>query len=156
MLKKFFVTIVFLVQTVASAAPTELMAFKDFKLTSVNEKITELEYKGEKMTIERVGDLHFKFDDKDVIFKKTDTFEAVYAKIDGVYRSTRKKTASLDSLLLPRSHAVVPPLVAGAFALFAGLAIGTSVGKNKCEKQYGTAGSTGSGAPTYDAPVSVQ
>lgn len=145
---------IFLGQAVAVAAPIQAMGLKDFKITSISNKMTEVVYKGDTLTVERVGETHFKLNGKDVIFKNTDTLESVYDKTLAAYKSSGKKSASLDDIFVPRAHAVMPPLVGGIFGLILGLGIGTNMGKKQCEQD--ATGTTSGTAPAYDQPVTVQ
>lgn len=153
MIKAILVTMLTLSQTVAVAAPIQAMNLKDFKMTSINSKMTELVYKGETLTVERVGNTHFKLNGQEVIFKNTDTLESVYEKTQAAYQKSGKRSAALDAILLPRAHAM-PGLVGGIFGLIFGLGIGTNIGKKQCEQ--GAAGTTSGTAPAYDQPVTAQ
>lgn len=144
---------IFLGQAAAVAAPIQEMSLKDFKINSISSKMTELVYKGETITVERVGSTHFKLNGKDVIFKNTDTLESVYDKTQAAYQKSGKRSAALDAILLPRAHAM-PGLIAGAFGLIFGLGIGTNIGKKQCEQD--ATGTTSGTAPAYDQPVTVQ
>ena len=154
MIKAILVTMLTLSQTVAAAAPIQAMNLKDFKMTSINSKMTELVYKGETLTVERVGDTHFKLNGKDVIFKNTDTLESVYDKTQAVYRAGGKKSAALEEIFIPRAHAVPPPLFLLLFGGMIGGAIGHAAGQRQCERGEGsTPTGTTTGAPAYDEPV---
>ncbi len=151
MIKAILVTTIFLSQTVAVAAPIQDMGLKDFKMTSINSKMTEIVYKGETLTVERVGSTHFKLNGKDVIFKNTDTLESVYDKTLSAYKTSGKKSAALEEMLVPRAHAVMPPLIGGIFGLILGLGIGTNMGKKECEREAGSSGTS----PSYREPLDV-
>ena len=153
MIKAILVTILVLSQTVAAAAPIQAMNLKDFKMTSINSKMTELVYKGETLTVERVGSTHFKLNGKDVIFKNTDTLESVYDKTQAAYKAGGKKSAALEEIFIPRAHAVPPPLFLLLFGGMIGGAIGHAAGQRQCEQGESTSGSTTSGSPAYDEPV---
>ncbi len=151
MIKAILVTTLFLSQTVGMAAPIQAMNLKDFKMTSINSQMTELVYKGETLTVERVGNTHFKLNGKDVIFKNTDTLEAVYDKTQAAYRAGGKKSAALEEIFIPRAHAVPPPLFLLLFGGMIGGAIGHASGQRQCEKEAGGSGTS----PSYREPLDV-
>jgi hypothetical protein len=156
MIKGLLVTTIFLGQVMASAAPIQAMGLKDFKMTSLSSNKTELLYKGETLIVERVGSTHFKLNGKDVIFKNTDTLEAVYDKTQAAYRASGKKSAALDGIFIPRAHATPPPLFMLLFGGLLGGAIGHAAGQRQCEERTGYNGSaTTEGAPRYDEPIQV-
>ncbi len=137
------------------AAPIQAMGLKDFKMTSISNSKTEMIYKGETLTIERVGNTHFKLNGKDVIFTNTDTLESVYDKTQAAYKSG-KRSAALDSIFLPKAHAAPPLLFTLLFGGMIGGAIGHAAGQRQCERGGSTGTGSTSGAPSYDEPVSVQ
>ncbi len=158
MIKAILVTMIFLSQTVASAAPIQAMGLKDFTITSINNKMTELVYKGETLTVERVGSTHFKLNGKDVIFKNTDTLESVYDKTQMAYRAGGKKSAALEAIFIPRAHAVPPPLFLLLFGGMIGGAIGQAAGQRQCERENGgttTTTAPASGGAALDEPVTI-
>ena len=150
MIKAFLATMIFLGQTVSMAAPIQAMDLKDFKMTSLSNNKTELVYKGETLTVERVGSTHFKINGKDVIFKNSDTLEAVYDKTQAAYKAAGKKSAALDAIFLPRAHAAPPLLFTLLFGGMIGGAIGHAAGQRQCER--GTTG-TSTTAPGYAEPM---
>ncbi len=138
MIKNLLVTLVFLVQSIASAAPiTEL---KDFSLKNISSSAVEMVYKGEKFVLEKVGDNKFNLNGQGLSIIQTDTLDQVQMKFQNAYKASKKKSASLESLLINEADAAVP-FIALLGAMGVTWAFTHATMKNKCEKASGSYGS---------------
>lgn len=128
MIKNFLITIVFLVQSVASAAP--ILQLKGYTVNSLSETSIEVVYKGEKVVIEKTGLQKFNMNGQPLSFTNSDTLDQVHLKIQNAYKAGKKRSASLDELFMSKAHAI-EPLFAGLVGGIFGFAIGDGMCKNR-------------------------
>ncbi len=155
MLKKVLILIVFSMQSVAFSAP--IVQLKDFTIDAVSAKQMNVTYKGEKVVIEKVNGREFKINGQNFQYLNTDTLEMLETKMKRAYMTSKKKTALMDELFIPRAHAAmatIPWILAGFTGLF-----GFAIGKSTCENSNGGSGTAAAGTtttvPVDEAPITT-
>lgn len=124
-------------QTVANAVPiTEL---KDFSLKNISSSAVEMVYKGEKIILEKTGENKFNLNGQGLTIIQTDTLDQVQLKFQNAYKISRKKSASINELLMNKADAAVP-LIALLGAVGVTWAFTHATMKNKCERGAGSYG----------------
>lgn len=127
-------------QAVGSSTPA--FALKDLQLKTLSDVKTELIYKKEKIIFEKINEKQIKMNDQVIIIDSNETFEQLQGKLDAAYRKMNKRSALLDSLFVPKAHAISPLLSA-----IVGAVLGVTLSSGRC-KSAGTGNGQGYVAPT--------
>lgn len=135
----------------AQAAQTPLLKLKDLEVSRVSDSKLAVKYAGDTVEIERLDEQKFKLNGKVFNIKSTDTLEQMQQNLERAYKSSKKKSAALDSLFIQKAHAF-----SGLFGVLAGGILGLAIGHNTCPAANAGAGNNGGSFERDRTPVTVQ
>ncbi len=133
-----------LIHSTAFGAGTQLLKLKDMEMTMAENGVMTVQYKGETIVIESKGPGKFTIGGQPFQVDPQGTMESVQNSLERTYKASKKRSASLDELFIPKAHALGPM----AIAIFMGMAalIGHAATLEWCRSKFGSQVDTATGA----------